>query len=236
MKKIIIASAIIMVAILIYSFIPQTTSTNSPLTDVASTPEEIDKDGEMLELPELDDKALLSAVEEENLTQEDMDEAFTEDTTLPQEVEPEMVQEVQDIMVESDINEIKNKLPLKKGVTPIIGVEIAKNSITQLKVGDTIALPYMGSGEYEAKIENKTTHANGSVSVSGHLLDSNNQYSVVLTEGKNSSFGTVTTPNGSFEIETKDGQGYVYSTDEIDQEWIDHSKGDTLHPEHDHEH
>lgn len=235
MKKIIIASAIVMVAILIYSFIPQTTSSNRPLTDVATTPEEVEKDGEMLELPELDDKALLSGVEE-NLTQEDMDEVLTEDTVPPQEVEPEMVQEVQDIMVESDMNEIKNKLPLKKGVTPIIGVEIAKNSITQLKVGDTIALPYMGSGEYEAKIESKTTHANGSVSVSGNLLDSGNQYSVVLTEGKNSAFGTVTTPNGSFEIETKDGQGYVYSTDEIDQAWIDHSKGDTLHPEHDHEH
>jgi hypothetical protein len=68
------------------------------------------------------------------------------------------------------------------------------------------------------------------VTVTGNLIDSGNEYSIVLTEGKNMSFGSVTTPNGTFEIETKDGKGYVYSTTSIDNKWIDYSKSDTLEP------
>jgi hypothetical protein len=139
-------------------------------------------------------------------------------------------------MVEADMEEVKKNFPTKEGITPVIAVEVLKNSVSNLEVGDTISLPYMGSGEYEATITSKKTHKNGSVSVSGNLKDSDNKYSVVLTEGKSMSFGTITTPNGSFEIETKDGKGYVYSTDAIDKKWIDYTKSDTLHSEDAHNH
>jgi len=229
MKKIIIVVSIVFIAMLIYTFVPQ--SSNSITSPIDPLSKVMDEDVKMLELPKLDNKAL-ALDEEENLTVDDMDKELNKEREEVQEVEPKMVATVHDIMVESDLKEIEKKFPLKEGIVPVTGIEISKGVISNLKVGDKVVLPYMGTGEYEAKISSKTTHANGSVSVTGNLLDGSNQYSVVLTEGKTSAFGSVTTPDGSFEIETKDGQGYVYSTDEIDKKWIDYSHTDTLHPDH----
>ena len=221
MTKIILTSvAIILVAVSTYQLLPNSKPDLTPIT-INEMEEEI------LEAPIIDDNLLL--LEEEELKLEDLKEI---QDIAPKEVEPEMVsddaKEVADIMVETDIEEVKKSFPTKEGVSPLIAIEVLKGSIGKLEVGDKVSLPYMGEGEYEATITSKTLHKNGSVSVSGDIIDSGNKYSVVLTEGKNMSFGTVTTPNGSFEIETKNGQGYVYSTDSIDKKWIDYSKGDTL--------
>jgi len=222
MTKIILTSiAIILVAGSTYTLLPHPKSDSTPITINQIEEEEI------LKAPTIDDDSLL--LDEEELKLEDLEEV---QDIAPKEIEPEMVSEnrdeVADIMVETDIEEVKNSFPTKEGVSPLIAIEILKGSIGKLKIGDKVSLPYMGAGEYEATITSKTLHKNGSVSISGDIIDSGNRYSMVLTEGKSMSFGTVTTPNGSFEIETKNGQGYVYSTDSIDQKWIDYSKSDTL--------
>ena len=222
MTKIILTSiAIILVAGSTYTLLPHPKSDSTPITINQIEEEKI------LKAPTIDDDSLL--LDEEELKLEDLEEV---QNIAPKEIEPEMVSEnrdeVADIMVETDIEEVKNSFPTKEGVSPLIAIEILKGSIGKLKIGDKVSLPYMGAGEYEATITSKTLHKNGSVSISGDIIDSGNRYSMVLTEGKSMSFGTVTTPNGSFEIETKNGQGYVYSTDSIDQKWIDYSKSDTL--------
>ena len=230
MKKLIWFTAILFVAITTYQFLAPSTS-NSTVTDKI-------EEEKILEAPLLEDEALI--FDEEDLKFDNLEKSLEEEDKdlVPKEVVPEMVQEAsrerKDIMVQTDIEEVKKSFPTKEGVSPLIAVEIPKGTVSKLNIGDKILLPYMGTGEYEATITEKTTHKNGSVSVTGNLDDSGNQYSVVLTEGKNMSFGTVTTPNGSFEIETKNGQGYVYSTDSIDQKWIDYTKSDTLES-HQHE-
>jgi hypothetical protein len=225
MKKLILFTAIIFLAVTTYQLLP---SSKSNLTLNNNIEEE-----SIPKAPQLESEKLI--FEEENFNLDKIEEDLEENKRLiPKEVEPLMVpeeeEETKDIMVEIDLEEVKKTFPTKEGISPLIAVEIPKGTITKLEIGDKISLPYMGAGEYEATITEKTTHKNGSVSVSGNLSDSGIQYSVVLTEGKNMSFGTVTTPNGSFEIETKNGQGYVYSTDKIDQKWIDYSKSDTLEP------
>jgi hypothetical protein len=222
MKKLILFTAIIFLAVTTYQLLP---SSKSNLTLNNNIEEE-----SIPKAPQLESEKLI--FEEENFNLDKIEEDLEENKRLiPKEVEPLMVpEETKDIMVEIDLEEVKKTFPTKEGISPLIAVEIPKGTITKLEIGDKISLPYMGAGEYEATITEKTTHKNGSVSVSGNLSDSGIQYSVVLTEGKNMSFGTVTTPNGSFEIETKNGQGYVYSTDNIDQKWIDYSKSDTLEP------
>lgn len=187
---------------------------------------------------ELEEDVLIDTLDEEkeeNLSVEDIDKDLEseENNLIPKEVEPEMVAEVKDLMTETSMEEVEKNFASKQGITPVIAVDIPQNSIATLNIGDTVSLPYMGSAQFDAKIASKKTHANGSVTVTGNLVD-NKEFSVVLTEGKNMSFGTVTTPNGSFEIETKDGQGYVYATDDIDQEWIDYGQSDTLNPEENH--
>jgi hypothetical protein len=236
MKKILLIVAIALVAVVGYQLLSSSKKSEQPL---ASNTEEINIEKLEAELPLLEVDNFLELTDD-NLSIEDIDKALKEEEnlTVPEEVEPEMVAETKDLMVELSMEEVEENFPSKEGINPVIAIELPKNSISNLNVGDTVALPYMGNGEFEAQITKKTEHKNGSVTVSGNLLDTGNQYSVVLTEGKNMSFGTVTTPNGSFEIETKDGQGYVYSTDSIDNEWIDYDKKDTLissgHEEHNH--
>jgi len=235
MKKVLLIVAITLVAVVGYQLLSSSKKSEQPL---ASNIKEINIEKLEVELPILEDEGL--ELEEENLSLEDIDKALKEEEKIeiPEEVEPEMVAETKDLMVELSMEEVQENFPSKEGIKPVIAIELPKNSIAKLNVGDTVALPYMGNGEFEAKITKKSKHKNGSVTVSGNLIDTGNQYSVVLTEGKNMSFGTITTPNGSFEIETKNGQGYVYSTDAIDKAWIDYGKKDTLvpngHEEHDH--
>ena len=217
-KTILTAIAIILVAGSTYQLLPHSKSNPIP-----TTTEQIEE--ELLETPIIDDKLLL--LYDEEIKVEELEE-FQDITST--EIEPEIVSdnrdEVIDIILETDIEEVKKSFPIKKGVSPLIAIKVLKGSIDKLEIGDKVSLPYMG--EYEATITSKTLHKNGSVSVSGDIIDSGNRYSMVLTEGKKMSFGTVTTPNGSFEIETKNGQGYIYSTDSIDEKWIDYSKSDTL--------
>jgi hypothetical protein len=231
MKKVIFFLLLVVVAIGVYfSFI----SSERQVPEIITL-----NDIEQIE-DDLDEETLLEELieeKEENLSIEDIEKALdSEDNELmPQEVVPEMVADALDIMVEREMADVEKNFPSKEGIKPITAIEIAKNSVANLNIGDTVSLPYMGTGQFDAKITSKTTHTNGSVTVSGNLVDADKQYSVVLTEGKNMTFGTITTPNGSYEIEAKDGQGYVYSTSDIDKEWIDYDKSDTLTPhEHDH--
>ena len=194
---------------------------------VATNSVELDLD-ENLDVPTLEDEVLDE--KEENLTLDDVDKALVLDSKSLEETEPEMVKERKDTWVQSNMEDIEKEFSSKEGVSPLIAIKLPKNTIKNLNVGDTVVLPNMGNGEFEAKITEKKIHKNGSVTVLGNLIDSGNQYAVVLTEGKNMSFGTVNTPNGSFEIETRNGVGYVYSTDDIDRAYIDHDKSDVIVP------
>ena len=186
-----------------------------------------------LEPPKLEDEALLfndKELDTLDTLEEDIKSLKIEKIKPLVGKKEELEKEVKDIIVEADIEEVKEHFPTKKGISPLIAIAIPKGAVSQLNIGDKISLPYMGSGEYEATITSKTTHKNGSVSVMGKLDDLGNDYSIIFTEGKNMSFGTINTPNGTFEIESKNGEGYVYSTNSIDNKWIDYSKSDTLEP------
>ena len=144
------------------------------------------------------------------------------------------LQNAQNIYQEVDKEELLAKLPHKKRIPPILGIEVIQNSIAQLAVGNVIKLPTIGQVEYEAEISKKITHKNGSISVTGNLVgDQNEQHAVILTEGKNTSYASISTPEGAFEIETINGVGYVYSVKDIENNYIDPSKEDILHPHND---
>lgn len=154
---------------------------------------------------------LLNIIEEEEenftlLNIEDIEKELASEKNeeiLAIEIKPNVAEDAKEIMVETDINSVKKSFQPKKKIFPIVAIELPKNSISKLNIGDIVSLPYMGTGQFNAEITSKTTHNNGSVSISGNLVDEDKEFSVVLTEGKNMSFGTITTPNGSFEIETK---------------------------------
>lgn len=230
MKKVAIGLLLILLVVGLYFGL---TTTSLSVEGVTTTEENIE-----LALKEEDEKILSEEfldVPEENLSVLDIDKELELEKKLVfvQTVEPEISEDAIDIMVEASMSDVEKAFPSKKGIKPVVAINLPQNSIKGLKVGETISLPNMGDGQFDAKVANKTTNNNGSVTIAANIIDTGNQYSVVLTEGKNMTFGTVSTPNGSFEIEVKDGIGYIYDTDDIDNAWIDYGKTDTLDP---HEH
>ena len=176
----------------------------------------------------------LPSLEEENLSELELDDEIELKEKLV-EIPKKIIEQKSDtslsIYVEADIDELLKKVPTKKSISPILGIQIEPNSISKLNVGDTIKLPSLGQIEYEAKITKKITHKNGSTSVTGNLVgDQNAKFSVVLTEGKTSSYASITTPEGAYEIETINGIGYVYSVQDIENKYIDPTKDDFLLP------
>ena len=221
MKKVIIFIVLLSTAVLSYLLLSNSNQ------DTASIKEKI------LEAPQLEEEELIfddKELDNLDMLEEDIKALKMEKIKPLVRKQEELEKEVKDIIVEADIEEVKEHFPTKKGISPLIAIAMPKGAVSQLNIGDKISLPYMGSGEYEATITSKTTHKNGSVSITGNLDDLGNDYSIVLTEGKNMSFGTINTPDGTFEIESKNGEGYVYSTNSIDNKWIDYSKSDTLEP------
>jgi len=219
MKKIIVGGVLLLLVVLLY-FIFSSSKSETVKKNISKALL-TQKEKEAFPLLEVEDEA------EENLT---LALAPIELNT-PKERVPEMVEdEVVDIMVETTMDEVSKNFPPKEGVKPVTAINLPQHVIANLKIGDTVSLPNMGNGEFNAKITSKKRHKSGSVTVTGNLVDYGDDYSVVLTEGKKMSFGTVTTPNGSYEIEARDGQGYVYSTEAIDSARIDDSKEDFLIP------
>ena len=166
---------------------------------------------------------------EENLTLYEINKALILEKKNIDNLEPD-IEESKDIWSQAIISDVEKEFSSKEGVSPIGAIRLPKNSIKKLNIGDTVTLPNIGNNKFEAKITKKKIHKSGSVTIFGNLIDSEKGYGIILTEGKNMSFGTIITPNGSFEVETQNGVGYIYSTNDIDMSYIDHTKTDIIIP------
>ena len=223
-KKVIIASSIILaLAIGIKIFL---SSGQKPITPIAQEIKNVDA---FFSVP-LEEEKFTSLV--------NMDEVKINETV--QDVVSKKKKEVENIELHTVYHEINKdnllkKMPHKNLVTPVLGIKITENSIAKLSVGDVIKLPSLGQVQHEAKITKVLKHKNGSTSATGNLMgDQNEKHSIILTEGKSTSYASISTPEGAFEIETIDGVGYVYSVKDIENQYIDRSKEDILHPPHEH--
>jgi len=127
-----------------------------------------------------------------------------------------------------DKDSVKN-ISKKSDVEPIKAVSVDENSLVKINKGDVFELPLLGNSVYNVKVDQKVQNKNGSVTITGNLVENNN-YSVIMTKGKERTFMTVSTPDGSYEVEIKNGEGYVYSVKDIEKKRIDYNKPDTLVP------
>ena len=160
----------------------------------------------------LDDKELLSTDEPFILAETSKIEAKSSEP-LP-------------VMSEIDMEELKTVLPSREDIKPVMALTIDSDMILGLKVGDEISIP-LPTGVYNAKIDYKKINSGVSVTLTGEFLDETNDYGITITQGKKSSFATITSPNGAFEIEMTNGKGYVYKSSDIEKN-IDYSESDTL--------
>jgi len=160
----------------------------------------------------LDDKKLLS-----------QDEPFLSLEIPKDRVKSEPIE----IMSEIAIDDLKISLPPREDVKPVMAIAMNSEKVLHLTIGDEIEIP-LPNGVYRAIIESKKINPSISLALTGNLEDDdNNNYSITLTQGKRSVFATVTSPDGAFEIEVKDGKGYIYRTSDIKKN-IDYTQSDEI--------
>ncbi len=136
----------------------------------------------------------------------------------------------------ADIEEMKTKMKPKPKVEPMGAYTFKKNSIKGLFVGDSLVLPEINGQEYTLKTESTKVNSNGSVTVKSSIEGQEGSYAI-MTEGEKASFITINTSEGVFELETLNGNGYIYSSADMRNAMIDYSKTDEVLPpkdKHDH--
>lgn len=91
-----------------------------------------------------------------------------------------------------------------------------KRDIARLSIGDTVKLPVPQTAQdYEMTVQEVGRHRNGDKSLKGNLV-ANPSYTVVMTEGRSSTFATINTPDGSFLLEASGNQGWMLSMTDLD--------------------
>jgi len=137
-----------------------------------------------------------------------------------------------DVYEPADITEMKTKLKAKPKVEPIAAFTMPKGTIRKLYYGDTILLPDIAGHDYELKIEKRTIGKSGSVILEASVGDDGSIVKSVLTEGERTSYITLNTADGVYELESINGNGFVYSSADIKNQLIDYSKTDAVIPPH----
>jgi len=133
-----------------------------------------------------------------------------------------------EIFTELPIEDVSSVIAIKKGITPILAFSMKEGILKNLSIGDKFDLPEINGDVYTLVIDTKINNPNGSVSLSAKLDNEDSKYFSVITEGHSSSFITIQSPEGIYEMESFNGKGYVYSSREIKNKWIDYSKKDYI--------
>lgn len=91
-----------------------------------------------------------------------------------------------------------------------------KRDIAKLSIGDTVKLPVPQTAQdYAMTVKEVGRHRNGDKSLKGQLV-ANPSYTVVMTEGRYSTFATINTPEGAFLLEASGSQGWMLSMTDLD--------------------
>ncbi|RLU01853.1 hypothetical protein [Ketobacter sp.] len=76
--------------------------------------------------------------------------------------------------------------------------------------GERVQLTLLNGKQVTVNVKNSTVTRNGDYSWSGHLDGYGDDYPVVMTYGKTSTFAMITTPEGSYSMESVEGVGWLY--------------------------
>lgn len=101
-------------------------------------------------------------------------------------------------------------IPLSEKITDYAVVQLEQNLAQVPAVGEQVQLPMLGGQSVVANVESTTKNPNGDYTWTGHLEGYGTDYPVVMTYGEHSIFATITTPEGSYTMESIDGLGWLY--------------------------
>jgi len=103
----------------------------------------------------------------------------------------------------------------RKNITPVGAIRMPSNSMATLTPNDTFTLKDIEGADYTMTISGIQEHDDGSVTKTGQFTDEGIIYTTTITQAEHSSFITLSTPQGLYEIETSNEVGYIYRTDTI---------------------
>jgi len=102
------------------------------------------------------------------------------------------------------------KIPLNEKIVAYTIVQLEQHPANLPSVGEQVQLPMLHDQQITANVESTTVSPNGDYTWSGHLQGHGTDYPVVMTYGEHSIFATITTPEGSYTMESLDGLGWLY--------------------------
>ncbi|TVZ40042.1 hypothetical protein P886_4459 [Alteromonadaceae bacterium 2753L.S.0a.02] len=108
---------------------------------------------------------------------------------------------------ESDLE--PTMIPLDEKVTEF-QVVLIEHRTTFPGSGEHLELPLLDGSSITVAVQATHTSLNGDVSWSGYVAQQGADYPVVYTQGKNSTYAMITTPQGSYSMESVDGVGWLY--------------------------
>lgn len=101
-------------------------------------------------------------------------------------------------------------IPLNPKISAYTIVEVDAHPATFPAVGDDVAMPMLNGEKVVMEVQSVTTSPNGDFSWAGHLKGHDDDYPVTMTYGAHSTFATITTPQGSYTMESVNGVGWLY--------------------------
>jgi hypothetical protein len=160
------------------------------------------------ELKKIDDEIKNSLIELDKLNDIDEDE-LTNNSSF------EIYNNIFSQIDKSNINDMEKSKYVD--VTPVAYININTEELSKVKVNDIVELPFLGTSNYSSKIIDKKVFKNGDISLFGKLENESDIFDFIITIGHEAAFGVISTPDGSYEIETYNGNGYLLDVAEINK-------------------
>jgi len=113
------------------------------------------------------------------------------------------------------VEEAKLTTKPRKNIDPIEAISLSNTNTEELKVNDTLTLPNIEGIDYTIVISSIVKNSDNSHSFTGQFKDEGISYTTTITKSTQSSYITLSTPQGIYEIETENGIGYIYKTSDI---------------------
>ncbi|MES2673452.1 MAG: hypothetical protein V4660_04400 [Pseudomonadota bacterium] len=109
-----------------------------------------------------------------------------------------------------DVNSPTPGIPLNERIIDYEIVEISQRPERFPQAGEQITLPMLYGKKVVVEVQSIATSPNGDQTWSGHLQGQGTDYPVIVTYGEHAVFATITTPEGSYTMESVDGLGWLY--------------------------
>ncbi len=125
------------------------------------------------------------------------------------------------------IEEAKLSTPPRKKVAPIGAIQI-KQRMSELQPNDILTLSDVEGLDYTLTVQSTLINNDGSTSTTANYEDEGITYTTTITQSDKSTYITLSTANGLYEIETNADTGYIYKTIDIRKQLQSRTPNDVI--------